>query len=106
MAKIVVSISDYAAGRTNSSKMRKLVQALEEQAKSWYPRAHQEAPEEVAIQINLSAKYQTTYVSCENWGNYQSVGEFETIIQEALEKRGFEYDETEWKDDSFRIPFE
>ena len=54
MAKITVSISDYAAGRTNASKMAKLIVALEEEAKNWYPRAHQKAPDEVNIQINVS----------------------------------------------------
>lgn len=55
-------------------------------------------------------KYQTPYVKCEGWGNYKSVGEFETLIQEALEERGFEFSDSEWDDDEgegwFKINFE
>lgn len=108
-----IEISSYIEGRYNNSKLNKLKEALEEKFKNFKPRAHQEFPEDgILISIGMSAKYQSPYVKCSEWGKYQSVGEFEDLIQEALEDRGFEFCDAEWDDGEdeengwFKIEFE
>lgn len=102
-----VEISNYIAGRYNNSKLEKLKEKLDEKFNNFKPRTHQKFPEDgIFVQIGMSAKYQTPYIICEEWGEYLSVGEFEELIQEALEERGFEFSETEWDDDSFKITFD
>ena len=94
-----VEISSYIEGRYNSIKLEKLQASLQEKFDSFRPRQHQNFPENgVLVYIGMSAKYQTPYVKCEEWGEYKSVAEFEGLIQEALEERGFEFAETEWDD--------
>lgn len=107
----IVEIGTYIQGRYNSSKLEKLKAKLEEKFENFTPRPHQEFPENgILVRIGMSAKYQTPYIKCEDWGNYKSVGEFETLIQEALEERGFEFSDSEWDDGEgegwFKINFE
>jgi len=105
--KANVKIADYVYDRYNSTKLEKLKNELQRLFNEAHTRSIQEFPEEgIEVSIIMSAKYQKLYIKCENWGNYQSVGEFEDIIKEALENRCFEETETEWEDDSFKIWFE
>lgn len=106
-----VEIGSYIEGRYNSTKLEKLQACLQEKFDNFKPRPHQEFPENgILVRIGMSAKYQTPYVKCEEWGNYKSVGEFEDLIKEALEERGFEFSDTEWDDDEdegwMKIDFE
>jgi hypothetical protein len=109
--KARVEISSYAEGRCNVQKLNKLKTVIENKFKDFNPRENQEFPENgILIYIGMSAKYQTTYVKCSEWGNYQSVGEFERLIQEALEERCLEQVDTEWDNEEeegwFKIEFE
>lgn len=105
--KATVTISDYIDGRYNSEKLRKLKAELEKLCKVHRTREHQEFPEEgLEITISMSAKYQTPYVRVEGWGNYKAVGEFEELVKEALENRGFEVTEEGNEEDYLKISFE
>ena len=105
--KATVTISDYIDGRYNSEKLKKLKAELEKLCKAHKTREHQEVPEEgLEITISMSAKYQTPYVMVEGWGNYKSVGEFENLVKEALENRGFEVTEEGDDEDCLKISFE
>lgn len=105
--KARVEISSYVDGRYNSSKLEKLKQEIDKNFSSFRPRQNQEFPENgVLITINMSAKYQTLYVKCEEWGKYLSVGELEDLIIESIENRGFEVTGNDGDDCSFKIDFE
>jgi len=105
--KANVTISPYIEGRYNNTKLEKLKAELDKLFAKQTTRENQSYPEEgVTVRISMSAKYQTPHVICENWGEYQSVGEWEEVIKEALENRGFEASETEWDEEYFRITFE
>lgn len=105
--KVRVEISDYINGRYNSSKLDKLKSKLEEKFHNSPQRQSQNFPQEgILVKISMSAKYQTPYIKCSEWGSYQSVGEFEEIIKESLEERGFESVDTEWEEDCLIVGFE
>lgn len=102
-----IQISDYVSGRYNQNKLEKLKKQLEEAFSEEYPRQPQDYPDEgILIEINMSAKHQTLYVKCSEWGNYKAVGELEDIILTAIEDRGFEPHETQWEKEYFKIGFE
>lgn len=105
--KTRVEISGYISGRYNSAKLEKLKSKLEDKFNNSPQRQNQEFPQEgIMVTIEMSAKYQTTYIKCSEWGVYQSVGEFEGIIKESLEERGFEIVDTDWEEDCVRVYFE
>jgi len=105
--KANVEISPYIDGRYNSEKLRKLKTELEKLFTQAKTREHQKFPEEgLEIRIGMSAKYQTPYVTVEGWGEYQSVGEFENLVKEALENRGFEITEEGDDENYLKISFE
>lgn len=105
--KATVEISPYIDGRYNSEKLRKLKAELEQLFSKAKTREHQKFPEEgLDITISMSAKYQTPYIKVEGWGEYQSVGEFEDLVMEALDNRGFEVTGQDGDETSFRIDFE
>ena len=99
-----IKITDYIKGRFNEAKLNKLESELEKLCKNFKTRQGQEYPENgILITVSMSAKYQTAFVRCEEWVEYQSVGEFEDLIKQALENRGFEFCEPEGEDDYFKI---
>jgi len=105
--KATVTISDYIDGRYNSTKLQKLKAELEKLCKAHKTREHQEFPDEgLEITISMSAKYQTPYVRVEGWGKYKSIGEFENIVKEALENRGFEVTDEGGEEEYLKISFE
>lgn len=105
--KANVTISDYIQGRYNQAKLEKLKAELEKNFNAHKTRVNQSIPEEgLDVTISMSAKYQTPYVKVENWGSYLSVGEFEDIVKESLENRGFEISDEDGDDESFKITFD
>jgi hypothetical protein len=105
--KANVTISDYIQGRYNQAKLEKLKAELEKNFNAHKERVNQSIPEEgLDVTISMSAKYQTPYVKVENWGSYLSVGEFEDIVKESLENRGFEISDEDGDDESFKITFD
>lgn len=103
-----IEISDYVRGRYNDQKLEKLKTELEKLFGKAKTREHQEYPKDgVLITISMSAKYGTLYVKCEEWGKYLAVGEFEELVKEAIENRGFEIsDDSDGDEESFKIHFE
>ncbi len=107
--KATVEISSYIEGRYNSAKLEKLKAALEKEFKAI--NVHESEvnllPEDgVKVKISMSAKYQTPYVSVENWGSYLRVGKLEDAVKEALDSRGFEVTEEGDDEDQLKISFE
>jgi hypothetical protein len=105
--KANVTISDYIQGRYNQAKLEKLKTELEKNFNAHKERVGQSIPEEgLDVTISMSAKYQTPYVKVENWGSYLAVGEFEDIVKESLENRGFEISDEDGDEESFKITFD
>lgn len=105
VARII--ISEYIQGRYNSEKLRKLKNELEKLCSVFKTREHQQYPKEgILINISMSAKYGTPYVKVSEWEHYQAVGEFEDLVMEALENRGFEVSANDGDEDHFKISFE
>lgn len=105
--KTNVNISSYVAGRYNNEKLNKLKLELEIRFAKHNEREGQKIPDDgLEIDINMSAKHQTLFIKCENWGEYKAVGEFEELIKEALENRGFEVTGEDGENHYFKISFE
>jgi len=105
--KANISISDYALYRNNSAKLTKLENELTKLFSKHKIREGQSIPEEgINVEIHMSAKYQSLYVHVDNWGSYMAVGEFEDLVKEALENRGYEVTEEDGDEYSFKIGFE
>ena len=105
--KATIIISDYIQGRYNETKLEKLKAELEKLCAAHKTREHQVYPADgIEIKISMSAKYQTPYVKVTNWGEYKAVGEFEHIVKDALENRGFEVTEEGGDEDFLKISFE
>lgn len=102
-----ITISEYIEGRYNSEKLRKLKDELDKLFSKAKTIEHQQYPVEgILINISMSAKYGTPYVKVSEWEHYQAVGEFEDLVMEALENRGFEVGENDGDEDYFKITFE
>ena len=105
--KVNVTISDYIQGRFNQAKLEKLKAELEKNFSAHKERINQTIPEDgLDVTISMSAKYQTPYVKVENSGSYLAVGEFEDIVRESLDNRGFEVTDEDGDEESFKISFE
>ena len=108
-----IIVSDYIKGRYNNTKLDKLEKELKRLCDNFKTREHQEYPKEgILINISMSAKFQTPFIKVSQWDRYKSVGEFENLVKEALENRGFEsgdpegFIEVEGNEEYFKIAFE
>lgn len=102
-----IIVSEYIKGRYNNEKLDKLERELTKLFSKAKTREYQQYPTEgILINISMSAKYQTAYVKVSEWEHYKAVGEFEDLVKEALENRGFEVVELDGEDDYFKYTFE
>ena len=100
-----VKITEYMKSRQYNRKLYgRLVEKLEEiannieEAMPWY--------EGLKIEISMSAKYQTPYISIETEEkNYDNIGDLEAEIRNALDEIGFTAEDTEEKQGKYFINF-
>ena len=106
VARII--ISDYIkSSGYNINKLDKLEKELKELCFNFKTNQQQQYPKDgILINVSMSAKYGKTFVKVSQWGRYQSVGEFEYLVKEALGNRGFEVLELDGNEDSFNVSFE
>lgn len=104
--KADITVSDYCNDRQNPQKMEKLALVLKA-GFSIPPRPASSFPEQgIGVKIEMSSKYQTLYVKCSGYSQYEYKEDLASIIQDALHTRGYEYGEVEWQDDHFKVAFE
>lgn len=102
-----IIVSEYIKGRYNNTKLDKLEKELERLCSNFKTREHQEYPKEgILISISMSASRGTPFVKVSQWDRYKSVGEFEELVKEALENRGFEVIDMTGTENSFNVAFE
>lgn len=104
-ARIIVS--EYVISKYNKTKLEKLKLELQRLCSAFKTREHQQYPKEgILINVSMSAKYGTLYCKVSEWEHYQSVGEFEDLVTQALENRCFEVISNDGNEDYFKIAFE
>ena len=104
-ARIIVS--EYVISKYNKTKLEKLKLELQRLCSAFETREHQQYPKEgILINVSMSAKYGTLYIKVSEWEHYQAVGEFEDLVTQALENRGFEAVANDGDEDYFKITFE